>query len=329
MPRSTNGVLASYSVSVFLLLVLLSGLPSSNAEMHSFKAMKPGVCEVPAWEVVNCEWDAANGTLIAPKSANSVSAGLQLSVPATVGTGFQLTIESHEHWMMGFNTQYQKGGEPTYPFYQSGNSHDGTIWTWNSLGNASTSCISLRRSEKSSLLKMTIVSGQKFQIEYDGKVCTGDYQDKNFIATSDQLFITYELLEGTNAKHGDGDAAGKAMFSDFKLINGGQSKSPLATDNLLENTDGVLRPVWGGRSIPSVFSRGGTLLPSIYADACYILLPSLFQRSSLRPYLATNNNNDNGRFHSNQYHHSNHTNNGHAANPANRTACKDLDNLQR
>ena len=30
--------------------------------------------------------------------------------------------------------------------------------------------------------------------------------------------------------------------------------------------------------LPSVFSRGGTLLPSIYADACYILMPSLFQR---------------------------------------------------
>ena len=34
---------------------------------------------------------------------------------------------------------------------------------------------------------------------------------------------------------------------------------PLATENLLENTD-------GGRSTPSVFSRGGSLLPSIYAD---------------------------------------------------------------
>ena len=41
-------------------------------------------------------------------------------------------------------------------------------------------------------------------------------------------------------------------------------KSPIATDNLLENTDGR------GRSTPSVFSRGGSLLPSIYADARYI-----------------------------------------------------------
>ena len=35
---------------------------------------------------------------------------------------------------------------------------------------------------------------------------------------------------------------------------------PLATDNLLENTD-------GGRITPSLFPRGGTLLPSSYADA--------------------------------------------------------------
>ena len=33
----------------------------------------------------------------------------------------------------------------------------------------------------------------------------------------------------------------------------------LATENLLENTGGVLRP-------PSVFSRGGSLLPSSHAD---------------------------------------------------------------
>ena len=37
-------------------------------------------------------------------------------------------------------------------------------------------------------------------------------------------------------------------------------KSPLATENLLENTDGV----------PSVFFRDGSLLPSIYADGRYI-----------------------------------------------------------
>ena len=35
---------------------------------------------------------------------------------------------------------------------------------------------------------------------------------------------------------------------------------PLATDNLLENTD-------GGTPTPSLFSRGGSLLPFIYADA--------------------------------------------------------------
>ena len=54
-------------------------------------------------------------------------------------------------------------------------------------------------------------------------------------------------------------------------INGagpsGRSKSPLATENLLESTDGALRPSVG----PSVFfSRGGSLLPSTYADARYI-----------------------------------------------------------
>ena len=40
----------------------------------------------------------------------------------------------------------------------------------------------------------------------------------------------------------------------------GWSKPPLATEKLLESTDGVLRP-------SSVFSQGGSLLPSIYADA--------------------------------------------------------------
>ena len=53
----------------------------------------------------------------------------------------------------------------------------------------------------------------------------------------------------------------------------GKSKPPLATDNLLENTDGVPRPDVPPqlcRGTPSVFSRGGTLLPSIYGDARYI-----------------------------------------------------------
>ena len=39
---------------------------------------------------------------------------------------------------------------------------------------------------------------------------------------------------------------------------------PLATDNLLENTDGVLRPTPSEHPI-SVLS-GGSLLPSTYAD---------------------------------------------------------------
>ena len=41
-----------------------------------------------------------------------------------------------------------------------------------------------------------------------------------------------------------------------------RSKSPLATENLLENTDGVLRPqpLPRGQSTPSAFSRGGSLL---------------------------------------------------------------------
>ena len=40
---------------------------------------------------------------------------------------------------------------------------------------------------------------------------------------------------------------------------------PLATENLLENTDVC-------RSTPSVFSRGDSLLPSSYADGCAVLL---------------------------------------------------------
>ena len=52
----------------------------------------------------------------------------------------------------------------------------------------------------------------------------------------------------------------------------GRSKSLLATNNLLENTDGVLRaplpsPPW---EYPISVLSGGTLLPSIYADARYI-----------------------------------------------------------
>ena len=38
---------------------------------------------------------------------------------------------------------------------------------------------------------------------------------------------------------------------------------PLATDNLLESTEGVLRP-------PSVFARGCSLLPCSHADACCV-----------------------------------------------------------
>ena len=44
---------------------------------------------------------------------------------------------------------------------------------------------------------------------------------------------------------------------------GGPVEIPLATENLLENTAGV-------PPHPLVFSRGGTLLPCIYADARYI-----------------------------------------------------------
>ena len=50
-----------------------------------------------------------------------------------------------------------------------------------------------------------------------------------------------------------------------------RSNPPLATDNLLENAGGVLQP-------PSVFSRGGSLLPVLYADARATLTPSLFHR---------------------------------------------------
>ena len=56
------------------------------------------------------------------------------------------------------------------------------------------------------------------------------------------------------------------------LDNNGRSKqtNPLATENLLENnTDRVLRP-------HHYSPRGGTLLPSMYADVRAILMPSLF-----------------------------------------------------
>ena len=56
------------------------------------------------------------------------------------------------------------------------------------------------------------------------------------------------------------------LRSDATLTRPVEPPPPLATDNLLENTDGVLRPP--PRS--AVFSRGGTLLPSSYADARYI-----------------------------------------------------------
>ena len=47
-------------------------------------------------------------------------------------------------------------------------------------------------------------------------------------------------------------------------IHGGRSrKKPVATENLLENTDRR-----GGRSTPSVFSRGGSLLPSATFCLC-------------------------------------------------------------
>lgn len=49
----------------------------------------------------------------------------------------------------------------------------------------------------------------------------------------------------------------------------GRSRSPLATDHLLENTDGVLRQPPKKRG-GSEFSRGSSLLPSTYADARYI-----------------------------------------------------------
>ena len=45
----------------------------------------------------------------------------------------------------------------------------------------------------------------------------------------------------------------------------------------LSNRESAREHGWG-RSTPTVFSRGGSLLPSIYADARAILMPSLFQR---------------------------------------------------
>ena len=50
----------------------------------------------------------------------------------------------------------------------------------------------------------------------------------------------------------------------YDALGTGRSKSPLATDNLLEDTDGLHRPLprgGGGRRNPSVASRCGSLRP--------------------------------------------------------------------
>ena len=60
--------------------------------------------------------------------------------------------------------------------------------------------------------------------------------------------------------------------------NGGRSKSSLATDNLLESTDGFGATHWCPPT-PLVFSKqGSSLPPSIYADA--LLMTSLFHRQT-------------------------------------------------
>ena len=62
-----------------------------------------------------------------------------------------------------------------------------------------------------------------------------------------------EEIATTNAHYRSGGADAE----------GGQSKPCLATEIMLEKTD-------GGRSTPSLYSQGGALLPSIYADVRYI-----------------------------------------------------------
>ena len=76
----------------------------------------------------------------------------------------------------------------------------------------------------------------------------------------------------------DGTTAKLAPFGVVTLAAGGSEGQcpkppPLATDNLLENTDGVLGPSRRGRSTPAVFSRGGSrLLLSMLTRA--LLMPA-------------------------------------------------------
>ena len=53
---------------------------------------------------------------------------------------------------------------------------------------------------------------------------------------------------------------------------------PLATDDLLENTDGIRRPR------QCVFPRGGSLLPSISADVRAILMTSSHSEGTGRSF---------------------------------------------
>ena len=86
------------------------------------------------------------------------------------------------------------------------------------------------------------------------------------------LFISFSVIFQcftfiSVAAVGDHGGNRKFLFVIFSTLGAittiCRSKSSLATENLLENTD-------GGTPTPAVFFRGGSLLPSIYADARYI-----------------------------------------------------------
>ena len=67
-----------------------------------------------------------------------------------------------------------------------------------------------------------------------------------------------------------------AMPRCLNATEAGRNQFMVFTENLLENTD-------GGRSTLPVFSRGGTLLPSIYADMRALLMTSSHSEGYVLP----------------------------------------------
>ena len=78
----------------------------------------------------------------------------------------------------------------------------------------------------------------------------------------------------------DDDHNGEHLNVDYLITDIAQAGNSIYwffTENLLENTDGVLRLIAVAgihRSTPSLFSQGGSLLPSASADVRAILMTS-------------------------------------------------------